>query len=186
MSEKLYTYWIFYLKRQYQTSQYIPNKMFTDIYAYTSNKEYAERFKKDRDMSKFIIKKVKLQKDQLNCMVFEEPMAYLKEIKGLTKDKDFNLVPFRLVVTEEENNHIRNICNAAILSKIFIHAWDNPFVYKNKYIKALKSVGYITIYNSICAEGTEVSDETPNIEPDLLSCFLKEYQSLIIKREDIE
>lgn len=184
MIEKFYTYWVFYLKTSYRNSHYIPIPMESSIYAYTDVKDYEKEFKLTRDMSKFIIKKYKLTRQEIHQLIENEPTKYLKEIEGITKDENFNCVPFHLVVTEEERIHIDRICNSAISVNIFIYAWDNPYIFKDKYIESLEKIGYLSIYNSISEDGTEISTDTPLIEPDLLSCFLKEFRNLIIKRKE--
>ena len=120
------------------------------LYAITNNKEYAKRFKEDRNMDKFIY--------QVNKGVTKEEYAQMcNENRGsvlmihsvdTVMDKPRvrkNIVEKKVLITYWEKQLIEEPMLPFENEEFWRHM-PPPHIFKDKYVKALKKIEYITYY----------------------------------------
>lgn len=134
-NQKTYPYWIFYeidKDRRYS------------VYAYTDSKELSKLFEKQRDMSIFIKEKKHFTSDDLYILHENCPGCLLTKRDGETyiDNKRKNI---ELVLTESEHIDLM-VMTQRIQSILATSSFDNPFLFKDKYAKALSVIKYIASY----------------------------------------
>lgn len=133
MEEKLYKYWLYYKDNE--------------LYAYTDNKEYAEKFEEFRNMDLFTRVKKRITKDDVNYLAMEFQGSYLMSntYKGYnTKNKKYYNI--EIITTEIESLNVGNkkvyMENAGLYHNCVI----DPYYFNNKLMVALKNIGYFSVY----------------------------------------
>lgn len=172
MNEKKYKYWFFYIKPEFIDDVVLP-QLGDTLYAYTDNKDYAEKFMNTRDMNKFVLKKSKISKGLVNYYADNIHSGYLSE-ESLPTKPDGRIV--NIVMTSMERSNLKNTINSVMLYKLWRKAIINPESFINKYKNALKYMGFDIGYDYMSGDsnGTEL---LPNlcsfpINGDYLSAFI--------------
>lgn len=159
-------YWIYYLR----------DGTDNEIYAYTDNKEYAELFELDRNMSMFTCIKKKIGIDEINFLAREYQNCYLKEMKmrifDKSKSKWINAV---YITTVSEYLTVTTASISLIESDIYEHCWYNPGIFKKNIFKALEVIEYNNVYRQITSNVYDDNETEINIKPDMLGIFLYYY-----------
>ena len=125
------------------------------LYAMTNNKEYAERFKEDRNMKKFIYK-------VYSGVDKEEYAEMCNHDRG-------SVLELRSLVTIFDNHTMKN----AVKKKVLMTYWEYqlmdqpntilddeeswksmpyPLIFKSKYVKMLEALQYVTYYKLMTCE----------------------------------
>ena len=174
MSEKK-KFWIFYLvydKAIWDVEPY-------GIYAYTNKKEYAKKFENTRNMNRFCMKELKLDREEINALYKNFTNNQLEIMKGKTKLNDTKEIrEFETVVTMREQIACKHHATLYINEYACRYAWDTPYIFKSKYIRALNTIGYSYYYNYIRGTEEMLVPIYKNIEPDMLSILLDLYKEL--------
>lgn len=161
IGEKTYLYWIYYMK---ENDKY-------KIYAYTDQKELSTLFEEFRDMSKFYIKKIKLNREDVNNLAELYQPLYLME-KELTYRKFNKVGKIKMAITMMENltlqNHISKIHIDLLLGNVSFNI--DPNLLKPKIRDALTVLGYTELYNYIYEES-----DKPEYIIDELNVFIEYY-----------
>lgn len=125
------------------------------LYAITNNKEYAKRFKEDRNMDKFIYQVNKdVTKEEYSSMCNENRGAVLM-VHTLDTVKDGkhtknDLIQKQVLITYWE----KQLIEEPLLPIDDENMWSQmpfPFIFKKKYIKALRTLQYVTFYKLMTA-----------------------------------
>lgn len=126
------------------------------LYAITNKKKYAERFKEDRNMKKFICKVHEdVSKDEYAEMCNEDRGAVLF-VRSLTTIFD----DIRITQNKVESDVLMTYWEKQLLDEPNTLLDDEntwmlmpfPMIFKSKYIKALNDLQYITYYKLMSAE----------------------------------
>lgn len=162
---KTYKYWIYYLKET------------KELYAYTDNKKFAKEFESDRDMNKFKKISCNIDSEEVNGLAKYHQSKYLKKSSIKIYDKKtmkyFNSY---IIITIEEEVTIQNTAIQLMYDSIYKYCWDNPYIFKDKIIKALSVLEYVNIYNQMSLSQTgQYEDNQINIKPDELGIFIHYY-----------
>ena len=123
-------FWLFYLK---ETGK---------LYAYTSNKEYAYNFKLTRNMSKFIVKKVKLDSCEMNELYSSDVDGILSTYDGHTVDNKYKIIDFSLIMTKREIKSVMVEETMAVSTSVLRYVWVPPMVLNEKYLDPLRCLLY--------------------------------------------
>lgn len=143
MEEKLYKYYFYYLIDDDKT----------ELYAYTDNKKISEEFKLQRNMNKFIYKKEKISREELNKLATDIPDLYLEVVDGITEKRGHGspIEKISIAMTRLETMSVISTSNDIIYSKIWGNTYINPFIFKNDILFALQRIyyvnGYMTYFN---------------------------------------
>lgn len=125
------------------------------LYAMTNNKEYAERFKEERNMKKFICKIHKgVDKEEYAEMCNTDRGSVL-ELKSLVTIFDNhtrkNSEEKKVLMTYFERQMIEEP-NTLLDDELVWQSMPYPLIFKSKYISALKELQYITYYKIMTCE----------------------------------
>ncbi len=183
--------WKYYLKPEKETDN--PNYDIEDrypLYAITNNKKLAEKFKRSRNMKKFIETKAHVDKESY--------------IEYINRNRSFKLVEYGLktwfqhdkfdkdaiyevdvVMTEMERSTVED----GLLEFEDISFWVNapkPYMFEDKYVEALRTLEYIRSMK-IFGHATSFMDyddkdsdySAPTMTKDELSLFSKMYYRLM-------
>lgn len=168
---KKYKYWIYYHKKS------------NSLYAYTDNKKYAKEFEKMRDMEKFDIVSEEIDQNTLNYLAKNYQGKYLKKIPIKIYDMKNKLwFDSDIIVTIDESLGIQNASTHLMYETLYKYCWDNPYIFKDKIIKALDILEYTKVYNHIL-NGSFYPEEDNNIKikPDELGIFIHYYGKTLKK-----
>ena len=165
------------------------------LYAITNNKKYAERFKSDRNMKKFIFKE--------HSGVTKEEYADM-----CNKDRSAVLDIYNLSTVFDDNHTRENTVTTKVLMTYWEHQivdepstllddeslWRDmpyPLVFKKKYIEMLKELQYITYYklmtpgnipHHLSDKLSDISDDyaAPSIMYDDVAIFINSVQDTLL------
>lgn len=124
---------------------YLKNEEDASIYSYTTDKELCKLFKQTRDMSKFIYKTNRLSPLQLR--VFEEKHSDKKLVKEFQFTKFTDTCNFEFVYTMHELICISDTGDEYIHELLWKSVETSPYIFKDKYYEALKSIFYVNCHN---------------------------------------
>lgn len=120
-----------------------------DLFAFTNNKEYALMFIETRDASKFIIRKHKVTKEEYTAYANEhlgkKLDLYKVSIRDNGKHTTEGVIPVDILMTYDEHAYIDE--PAFVVEDPGF--WDGaafPFVFKDKYVKALDGFEYVKLF----------------------------------------
>ena len=166
------------------------------LYAITNNREYAERFKEDRNMKKFIIKTHKgVSKEEYIEMCNNDRGAVL-ELNTLTTVFDDNhtsnnSVEKKVLMTYWERQLIEEP-NTLLDNEHFWAKMPFPLIFKTKYIKTLEVFQYINYYKLMTSpylpygmserlneHGDDTDYSAPSILLDEVSLFIQIIQDTL-------
>lgn len=185
-----YKYWFFFIKPEYLDLVYTEKDSL--LYAYTDNKEYSKLFRSQRDMNKFVMIKRNIDRDEVNHLAKNFTREYIikKEIKTKSKGIGSKIINYDLIITKTEENIIQNNAYKALTVDMWTSAWTSPYIFKDKYVKALDIIGLVDRYNIINSWKSldkKVDKVGENIQPDYLSTFIRQFGFLLKSRnEDIK
>lgn len=153
-----------------------------NLYAFTNNKKYKDKFIKQRDMSKFMYKKIEdISKDEYFKLVAKYRGYELHEGTFKTVNEFDVKTSVTLVCTykEEESTVLSDWCD--LFDDIKERLVDAQ-IFKEDYIKALGLLEYFNVYlfyNGKARYWTEyyepVRSTLPDFRIDELKVFLKKY-----------
>ena len=189
MNKLLYKYWFFYIKPDYL---HLVSTESEDslLYAYTDNKEYAESFKAQRDMNKFFMKKEKITKEEVNYLANNFMREYLiqKEVNTKLKSIGSKIIKYNLILTKAEESCIQASVYKILMVDIYTCTWTNPYIFDIEYLSGLKNIGYVDKFNMMSTwkikNNKNIDKIGENIQPDLLSAFIREYEFLLTSKGD--
>lgn len=167
-----YTYWIFYVFKEYIDKESLPFVLDSDIYAYTDSKKIAESFKSTRNMKYFICRKVKLDKSEVHDLTKDFNNLYLQMLDGTCPVSGMGSkeVKFEIPVTKAEKISIETNCYNILTSQIYKYTWNNPFIFKDEYVESLANLRYIDFFKYIKTGNTKYE-----YKPNLLNVFIKQF-----------
>lgn len=187
---ELYKYWFYYIKPEYL---HLVNTESDDslLYAYTDNKELSDIFKSQRDMSKFFVVKREIDRSEVNYLAKYFSREYLikKEIKTKSKGIGSTIIDYNLVITSTEFNLIQSASSKIIILDLWTRAWTSPYIFNNKYLEAFDKIGYKWRYDTLNAgkeNNKNIDKMGENIQPDLLSTFIREFGFLLVSKKGNE
>lgn len=182
MEQKKYTHWIFYLKPEYVdeyqcSATSINNPM---LFAYTSKKKYAAGFIKIHNPDAFYIKKVELEKDDVNDLARYFQNNIIRSYDITTKDSNNRIIDLDGVcMTEREYMLSENRCYSEI-ETLWRCVWKSSNMFKRKYKEALKILYYDYNFELLKKGETFV---TPHMDADIFGSFVMIFY--LILRDDI-
>ena len=170
MNERTYKYWFFYIKPEF-VDDVVSFQYSTNLYAYTDSKLYAESFMNMRNMDKFVLKKRKITRGDVNYFATNFPDGYLSEEKLPTRPKGKVI---NVVMTKSERTDLENNINHIMYCKLWKYTVVNPNIFKKKYKKSLNIFGYSLGYEMISKNNiqTDLSDIFSVINVDYLGAFI--------------
>ena len=138
--------WRFYLKPEKNSE-----RRKYELYAITNNKKFAEKFMKERDMDKFVMKCTKETKEEYaefannNLTLVLGMRTYLT--KMLDSNNNYRTKDVDILSTEYEEQS----CDSDFITMDIMTEgeWEYapPYnIYKNKIIKALRKLEYVSSY----------------------------------------
>lgn len=160
-SKKELTYWMkrrkYYMIYVSHDSPYAKewwsNRGFTgseyQLFAYTDNKSYKDKFKDQRDMSQFYIKSAKLDIDDELLLAKSYQRSMLIEVELCTRSNDNGLISFRkanVIMTEAEQSLFNSRAHSFNYNRLSRDSGTNPSLLKRKYYRALETLLYNTAY----------------------------------------
>lgn len=181
---KKYKYWFFYIKPKYLDEVYIeePESL---LYAYTDNYMYFKKFKKERNMKKFIYEERLIDREEINklSIYFSREVLLEEEYDTYDGNANLNTIKYKLVITKYEYSNIVSITNQIFMNKLWNCTWINPFIFKDEYIIMLYSLGFGQGYEMINGDNYDITVEKlyKMIKPDMLSVFIYHYKHLLSK-----
>ena len=173
MKDITYPYWLIYFI--YENGE-------NELYAYTDNKSFMKRFKEERDMKKFIVIKRELTREKIHRLTKDCKAMYLELFKAKTKVYDktsYHIREVTLLITQQERLTISNVASDYIFSKLWVNLDYDPYVFKDKYLRALWFTDYVAAHEYIqCEENSfmyPLGDIIDCFEPDYIGIFLDLY-----------
>lgn len=143
MTEKLVTYWIFYLKDPHLRKKYdVPDGI---PYAYTDRKSHAKMFRRQRKEGLFALSKTQLSTGQIRYLVENYPQQYLSKTKGNTKLSNGSYQQFEILLTGEERICVQcqsTFYQVTMLPKVSMRGLSTPKLFKPEYRMLLTNIGY--------------------------------------------
>lgn len=178
MKDNEFKYWIFYLVNSrciFDISNY-------DIYAFTDNKEIAENFIKTRNMNKFYLKKMKLNREERNNLIKNNLNSELSFMEGTTRTRKYKVTSFKIAVTKHEKLFCNNDETIYIHEYLYRFVWGEPSILKDKYINALSTLGFIQMHEMIVdGDMDSWSDTVSRMHPDHFNMILSHVKDLFIE-----
>lgn len=168
-------YYMFYLKDNNQ------------LYAFTNNKKLKKNFIKNRNMKKFILKKVSLTNNEMNTFLKDYINRDIIIFKGKTVDNTYNIIDFEIPLTTKEKLIISQTRSIYRMEKLYSSAWTHPFIFNDKYFKILLDIGYCDIANEIFHDSIFTDNwnhEVGFIPDDFKILLLSIDKNLFIKRRE--
>ena len=187
MTENKYKYWFFYIKPEFIDTVYTEENSL--LYAYTDDKDYYKAFKDQRDMSKFFILKKEIDREEVNYLAKYFTRQYLikKEVKTKTDSSKSTIINYDLIITKYEDHMIQSTSHRIIMFDLWKYAWINPYIFKNKYLKALDKLGFKNKFDTMNTwkrSSVDIDRIGKNIQADMLAIFINEFGYLLsLKKE---
>lgn len=173
-------FWFFYIidKQIADEHQVFVN----DIYAYTDDPELAENFISTRNMSIFYMKTKKLTDSDMKELFRHYMIFELELFEGTTRNKKYHVKKFSIALTRRERQIVQAKSSVILHENVYHFVWNNIAPFKNKYIKALKTILYLDLrkYISDGDSGTE-----GYLYSNDLTIILENYRDLFIKSGDM-
>lgn len=153
------------------------------LYAFTNDKKLRDEFKEVRDMTKFIEFKDDVELSDYRDFANSHSRAELRS----EKLKSFNgygveqfILSVPVVCTWNEMDYLSDAMDLLLTDISYI---DNPFIFKEKYMKALKDLEYIKLWSifkgsSDLLENMDDDYSAPAIGIDELQVFLSIFGEL--------
>jgi hypothetical protein len=178
IKQKKTKFWLFYLID-------IDEAMYTeeyDLYAFTDNEELAKGFIDTRNMDKFFVKEVKMTLEERNSLLREYLNSELVELKGTTKGSHYKIHSFTIPVTSREKMYCMNDETIYIHEYLYQYVWGDPEVFKNKYQKALMTIGFVGLHELIIENGDDDvwSETAGKMLPDTFNMLMHHSKKLFI------
>lgn len=141
----------------YTSTDDIPGYDFGDIYAYTIDKKCVENFISIRDMSKFYVKEIKLSPKEVSSLYREHLSAML----DMCDIKIHNVSDsISIALTHIEKREYINSIEVYTGVVIYTHTYANPFIFIEKYVRALVKLSYM--YSFLYINNFDSVKETKN------------------------
>lgn len=180
--------WRFYLKPQDRDN---PNDKYS-LYAFTTNKENAKLFMKYRDMDKFILRRSKIDKEDMNKFATDNRGAYLSWHTVLTKTIDdegkFDTREVDILMTDYEQQAIDsdNGLTLDIHQESFWYSVPSYIIYTKDLQNALGALDYQNTYkifnNDPIIDSIYDDYNVPNIYIDELNIFIQCFGQTLAKK----
>ena len=153
------------------------------LYAITNNKEYAERFKADRNMKKFICKVHKgITKEEYVDMCNQDRGSVL-EIHELTtifnNNHTFNNKERRKVLMTYTERQLVDEPSTILDDESVWHSMPYPLIFKSKYFNMLESFQYVNYYKLMTCE------HLPYELAELLSMLNDDYSAPMLLYDEV-
>lgn len=139
-------YWLFYLKREKEKRLF---KDFTrdNLYAYALDKKIAKKFKEERNMDMFVVKKIVADKKVLCSLTNDFQGGILKVSEFKTRSFSNHLASVSLVVTDQEASYTfattaTYIYNPGSILGIDMSQYIPLKILKKKYRDALNTIQF--------------------------------------------
>ena len=165
------------------------------LYAITNNKKYAERFKEDRNMKRFIYKVYDdvSKEEYADICNNDNNRGAVLEVHKLTTIFNNHTRANRVEKEVLMTNWEKQIVNEPSTLLDDERAWQMmpfPLIFKSKYRKMLEVLQYITFYKLMTADFispnlmekiSEIDDDysAPSIEFDEVAIFIDQIQSTL-------
>lgn len=165
------------------------------LYAITNNKEYAKRFKEDRNMDKFIYKVHEgIDKEEYAELCNNERGAVLGFYPLMTVFNDKhtrkNATEKKVLMTYWEKQLTEEL-NTILDDEVFWNSMPYPLIFKSKYVTMLNKFQYISYYkimtcmylpDKLAEKLAKISDDysSPNFTHDELSLFINAIKDTLI------
>lgn len=164
-----YKYWLFYLKTN--------DDLEYELYAYTNNKEFALEFEKSRDMSKFVKKKKKISKDEVNFLARNYQSNILQRIILKTSNMKNEIIETEIIGTMIEQITVTNEATKFMICGIYENCYINPYYLNQELYEALEILEYVSIFDCMNLTGYNKPSKgfNPKIVADELSIFIHNF-----------
>ena len=120
------------------------------LYALTNKKEYADRFKEDRDMSKFLIqhhKHISREEYKELCNSERGSVLELHNFKTVPDGKHTTKsIEYREVLVTYFERQLLDEPQLLMCSEEFWYRMPFPLIFKDKYVEILNKFQYITLF----------------------------------------
>lgn len=156
-----------------------------DLYAITNNKEFAKKFKKERDMNKFVVRSTNETKESY-AEFANNNLSYVLDYrtfitKTITENKKYTTTDVKILSTFYEQQCCDS--NIQVMEALDTSEWRDaiPYkVYKKKIEEALRVLEYVAHYKVYTLEFSgryvDPNDDdysAPDIWYDELGLFIK-------------
>lgn len=156
-----------------------------EIYAYTTSKKDAMRFKKSRSPDKLCMKKLILDSTQVNELYKEHMLQQIESVEAYTRYSDsIKKHCFKIMLTKEERMVCDREASVYLHEYIYRNVWTTPYVFKNKYIKALTRLLYSGFHYFICGRDDIAMKTAEKVVPNTMSILLDNFGELFDERGD--
>lgn len=148
---KLYKYWIFYIKPEYINTIACNISDRSYIYAYTDNKVFAHTFETMHDMTKFIKRKMNLSREDVNILADREMLQYLKESTLLTKNSKGEVCKRMIVLTIQEEKMV-GLHTVSTLNNLLYkvsHVKIPTYILQKTFMEQMEKILFFSIVNNI-------------------------------------
>lgn len=169
--------WLFYYTGDDEIWGTFPN----ELYAYTLDWKLAALFTEQRNMDIFSMKVVKCNKDELNKLYREHMRLILSDQRFSTKGKNNKLKHIDTVVTSREYDLIRSQSSLYTNEYLMENTNVNPFIFKDKYRRALAALQYITLYLYLKNSNDIVPDSDVELVPDMIEVMIDNFSEVFLK-----
>lgn len=115
------------------------------LYAFTENKELADKFELTRDMKQFYLKKVKMNEEEFNKFRYDFGHCNLRLSGFTTRIKDFGKDIMFLVTTEKEEESVYLRADD-ILKELGKYTDMEAGYFNTEVMKALNQLNYYSLY----------------------------------------
>lgn len=181
-------YYLFHLKEEYLDDVVGAEIVDSCLYAYTDNKEVYKRFKNERNLSMFRVRKIDASQEDINYLAKNHQNRILRIRKVSTSVNPVEQIETTICLTDDEYQNVQNeisfrMCNINDFKV-------NPLVFRNDILFSLCRLGIMTFASYILPfsdnpEWTErkkifedMSSKT-TFEPDFLRFFILIYKNTL-------
>jgi hypothetical protein len=135
-------------------------------------------------MEKFFMVKKEIEKDEVNYLAKYFMREYLikREIKTKSGGIGSKIIDYDLILTKTEDIMIQTTSSRLLMVDMWKLAWLSPYIFTEEYLIALDKLGFKDRYDTLNTWKTSnepIDKIGKNIQPDLLSIFIKEYGFLL-------
>ena len=180
MAKCKYTVWIFYLISDENVYGTEPN----EIYAYTTDIEFASQFASQRNMDKFYMRKVKMNDEQINQLYKDYMDEDLREMISTTRNGNkMKACECKIIVTKREAVACMNMASLYTNENLYSNLIVVPTIFKHKYQRALFGIRYSPLYEYLRGLNIIHDDVRSNMYPDMINILLEEFGELFDRKE---
>lgn len=176
--DKTKDYYIFYINPKYHDMipMYGFNQEYPHVFGYTDKKSYAKEFARIHSKKAFILKKVKLNREEINSLASNFQNGIIRKEKMTGKNENYERVEVDLCITEKEITLTDNTCYAK-LDSMYRYMWDVDLsILKKEFQKALIRLRFAYFTEKLNNGECELIS---GIEADRINAFISIFKPVL-------